>query len=139
MQRKPLLCLFLLAAAGVGHGARQPDGSAPQPKAPPGWKYVTAKDGTYRFLFPAETKASRRRESEREGDTLSGRTEINACVLKDGTALAVVAARVDGRRVGWHVRALAGWQPGHLRRVLGGAGHQQVLLGAEPLTRQAEA
>ena len=91
------LSLFTLAAALAVARADEPKNAAPElPKAPDGWKYVAAKDGTYQFLFPDETKGSGTRERTFRGGGLSGKTQINYCVTKDDLGLAVEATNLAG-------------------------------------------
>jgi hypothetical protein len=89
------LSFVLLAVAAAGAAAQTPDPSA-QPKAPDGWKYVVAQDGTYQFLFPTETKGSGSRQQTLKRGGVSGRSQVNYCQLADGTVLAVSATNLSG-------------------------------------------
>ena len=46
-----VLTTALVAAVASAQDAAKPQAEQP-PKPPEGWKYVTAKDGSYQFLFP---------------------------------------------------------------------------------------
>src|ERR1700756_5714584 len=87
------LALCLTVANAQDSGKSSPDQAL---KAPEGWKYVTAKDGSYQFLFPNDTTASGSRDQTSRRGGLNSRTQINYCTLKDGTGLVVAASNLSG-------------------------------------------
>jgi acetyl esterase/lipase len=93
----------LAAAAGKQASNAPPTNPPPAnpppanlPKAPEGWKYTTAKDGSYAFLFPDKTTRSGSREQTSKRGGLSVKAQINTCELADGTALLISAERLSG-------------------------------------------
>jgi hypothetical protein len=90
------LALLVLASSLAVAGGQSPDPSAQAPKAPEGWQYITAKDGTYQFLFPTQTKGSGSREQTSKRGGITGRAQINYCQAADGTALAIAATSMSG-------------------------------------------
>jgi hypothetical protein len=97
MKLKQLPLLFILAVPVVIVRAQGADDTlGKEPEAPKGWQYVTAKDGSYRFLFPTETKRSGSREQSSKRGDLSVKAQINYCEIPDGTALLVSAEKLSG-------------------------------------------
>jgi hypothetical protein len=89
-----LIVAISVANAGV-QGADDP--SAKEPKAPEGWQYITAKDGSYRFLFPTEKKRSGSQEQSSKRKDLSVKSQIHYCELADGSALLISAEKFSGQ------------------------------------------
>ena len=56
-----VLTTAIVAAVASAQDAAKPQAELP-PKPPEGWKYVTAKDGSYQFLFPNEASRSGSRD-----------------------------------------------------------------------------
>jgi hypothetical protein len=90
------LGFLLLAVPIILTGARADDPPAAEPKVPEGWESVTAKDGSYRFLFPTQKKRSGTREQSSRRGGLSVKSQVNYCELPDGTALLVSAEKLSG-------------------------------------------
>jgi hypothetical protein len=86
------ILLSALAAGARGAG----DSPAKEPKAPDGWKYITGKDGTYRFLFPEKTTSSGARSQNSNQQGLASKAQINYCELADGMALLISAEKLSG-------------------------------------------
>jgi hypothetical protein len=89
-----ILALVVPVATAGAQGTDDP--SAKVPKAPDGWQYITAKDGSYRFLFPTKTRRSGSREQSSKRGDLSVKAQINYCELPDGTALLISVERLSG-------------------------------------------
>jgi hypothetical protein len=96
MTLKPLALFVLLAGSLAGAGLAADDPPAQLPKAPEGWKYLSGKDGSYHFLFPADPKRSGSREQTSKRSGLTSRSEINTCEAKDDTAFRVAATTLSG-------------------------------------------
>jgi len=93
----PLAIAIILAASVAVAGAQDTGNpSAKEPKAPDGWKYVTGKDGTYRFLFPEKTTSSGARSQSSNQGGLASKAQINYCELADGMALLISAEKLSG-------------------------------------------
>jgi hypothetical protein len=86
-----------LAVSVAVAGAQDPkDTPKDKPEAPAGWKYVDSKDGSYQFLFPAETKRAGTRTRTFRGGGLSGSAQTNYCSTKDNLALSISATNLSG-------------------------------------------
>jgi hypothetical protein len=86
----------LAAAAALAHAQAPTPSAAGVPKAPKGWKYIAAKDGSYQFLFPTDTPRQGSRERSFQRGDLRGKSQSNYCVLRDGTLLTVTVTDLDG-------------------------------------------
>lgn len=96
MKTKQLALFLMLAAPMAAASAQDAEKTAPPPEAPKGWKYETAKDGGYRFLFPTETMRAGTRQQSFRRPRLVGQSQVNYCFLKDDTALAVASTTLSG-------------------------------------------
>jgi|GEM_PF-4054585 len=97
MRLKLFSCVLIVAPWTTAFSAQDSSQTpVPQPRAPEGWKYITAKDGSYQFLFPNETMNSGSREQTSRRAGLASRSQINYCTLKDGTGLVIAASNLSG-------------------------------------------
>src|SRR2546421_188076 len=90
-QRSWIIVLTVPLAVAGAQGTNDPT-----PKAPEGWQYVTAKDGSYRFLFPTDKKRSGSRDQNSKRGDLSVKSHVEYCELADGTALLIAAEKLSG-------------------------------------------
>ncbi len=93
-------CLFLgflaLPSLTPVASAQDKDASSSLPKPPEGWKYTTAKDGSFSFLFPSKTSGSGSRQQSFRRKGLTGRIDLHYCSLPDGGTLACSGMRLNG-------------------------------------------
>src|SRR5947209_15721413 len=83
-------------AAAVALAAAQDKPKWEPPPVPDGWRAVNAKDGTYRFAVPKETKRSGSRDRTLNSSGLRIKTHVDYFVLKDGTELVAEVATLTG-------------------------------------------
>ncbi len=93
-------CLFLgllvFPSLLPSANAQDTDVSSSLPKPPEGWKYTTAKDGSFSFLFPSKTSGSGSRQQSFRRKGLTGRIDMHYCSLSDGGTLACSGMRLSG-------------------------------------------
>src|SRR5438105_1089484 len=101
----PFACLAAALAAAADDpkpaapAQGKPDAKSPPkepPPAPDGWKYVEAKDKSYQFLFPTDTRRAGSRESTSKRGGLNLKQQVNYAVLKDGTEFSVTGTKMSG-------------------------------------------
>jgi hypothetical protein len=95
VRQLPLL-VVLAAAAAVARAQAPAPPATEAPKAPKGWKYIAAKDGSYQFLFPTDTTRQGSLEKSFQRGDLRRRSQRNYCVLRDGTLMTISVADLDG-------------------------------------------
>jgi len=93
------LTLALALVATVATVRAQDAKTNEPPKAPDGWKLLTAKDRSYQFLAPTEVKRHGTRSPTFKGSGASGRAQVDFFTLADGTVLTVTATNLSGPAV----------------------------------------
>src|SRR4051812_33743141 len=87
---------FVVLATSMAVTVAHADDLPKAPEAPKGWEYITADDGSYRFLLPTEKKRSGTREQSSKRGGLSVKAKVNYCELADGLALVVSVEKLSG-------------------------------------------
>src|SRR3954452_15872629 len=88
-----LALVFGLAVAGAQEPEDKDSKAKPAPKAvkaPEGWLFHKAKDGSYSVLFPKDRAGISNSDRSFSQDGFTGKQQVMQCTLKDARELVVI-------------------------------------------------
>lgn len=91
--------VFAWGVAGAQDPGKKADEAKPAPKtvkAPEGWLFHRAKDGSYSVLFPKDRAGLSNSDRSFNQGGFSGKQQVLQCTLKDGRELLVIGTALGG-------------------------------------------